>query len=232
MEAKGAVQYIGEIRHRVIRFLLIALTISVVAYVFSDVIIKYLQKPYGGTLAFYKLPEIFFVKIGIGISTGLFFAMPYLFARVSYILTSRFLTHPKRYALLLSVSACFLYFLGAFLTYTVLLPQGIKFLTKFGSQSIEPMISVQKYVSFCTIMIFGMGLFFQMPLIFLFLGRLGIINYRMLSSFRKYAILLIAIGAAIFTPTPDIINMLLMAGPLWLLYELSTLLVRIFPKKT
>ncbi|HIC92619.1 MAG TPA: twin-arginine translocase subunit TatC [Syntrophaceae bacterium] len=232
MEAKGTTQYIEEIRHRVIRFLLIALVISIVAYIFSDVIIKYLQKPYSGTLAFYKLPEAFFVKIGIGISTGLFFAMPYLFARLSYILTSRFLTHPKRYALLLSVSACMLYFLGAFLSYAILLPQGIKFLIKLGGQSIEPMISIQKYMSFCTVMIFGMGLFFQMPLILLFLGRVGMINYRMLSSFRKYAILLIAIGAAIFTPTSDIVNMLLMAGPLWLLYELSTLLVRIFPKKT
>jgi len=232
MDTKGSIQYIEEIRHQVIRFLLIALVISIVAYIFSDVIIKYLQKPYGRTLAFYRLPEPFFVKIGIGISTGLFFAMPYLFARLSYILTSRFLTHPKRYAFLLSVSACMLYFLGAFLSYAILLPQGIKFLIKLGGQSVEPMISIQKYVSFCTVMIFGMGLFFQMPLIFLFLGRLGMINYRMLSSFRKYAILLIAIAAAVFTPTPDIINMLLMAGPLWLLYELSTLLVRIFPKKT
>ncbi len=232
MKAKGIIEYLEEIRHRVIGFLLIALVISIAAYIFSDAIIKYLQRPYGGALAFYKLPEPFFVKIGIGISTGLFFAMPYLFARLSYILTSRFLAHPKGYALLLSVSACFLYFLGAFLSYAILLPQGIKFLTKIGGESIEPiMISIQKYISFCTVMIFGMGLFFQMPLIFLFLGRLGIVNYRMLSSFRQYAILLIAIGAAVFTPTPDIVNMLLMALPLWLLYELSVLLVRIFPKK-
>jgi sec-independent protein translocase protein TatC len=231
MEIGGLISYLEGIRHRVIGYLLFALAITVVAYIFSEQIIRYLHKPYGGTLAFYRLPEPFFVKIGISISTGLFVAMPYLFFEISYMVTARLASHPRRYALLMAFSACLLYFLGALIAYTVLLPQGIKFLTKFASQSIEPIISIQKYVSFCAIVIFAMALFFEMPLVFLFLCRVGLVDYKTLSSFRRYAILLMAIAAAVFTPTPDAVNMLLMAVPLWLLYEFSILLVRIFAKK-
>ena len=75
------------------------------------------------------------------------------------------------------------------------------------------------------------GITFQLPLVLVLLGRVGIVNHHFLSRNRRYAIMLLTIAAAILTPTPDAYNMLLLAGPLVVLYEISVWLVRIFGRE-
>ena len=93
------------------------------------------------------------------------------------------------------------------------------------------MISVGKYVSFCTVFIFGFGLTFELPLILALLSYIKIINVAFLNRNRRYAILLIAIVAAVVTPTPDIFNMALMGVPLYLLFEIGVILVKIIERR-
>jgi sec-independent protein translocase protein TatC len=93
------------------------------------------------------------------------------------------------------------------------------------------MISVGKYVSFCTAFIFGFGLTFELPLILALLSYIKVIKASFLTRNRRYAILLIAIIAAVVTPTPDVFNMSLMGGPLYILFEIGVILVKIIERK-
>jgi sec-independent protein translocase protein TatC len=93
------------------------------------------------------------------------------------------------------------------------------------------MISVGKYISFCSVFIFGFGLTFELPLILALLSYIRVVSAAFLTRNRKYAILLIAIVAAAVTPTPDAFNMGLMGVPLYLLFEIGIILVKIIERK-
>jgi sec-independent protein translocase protein TatC len=93
------------------------------------------------------------------------------------------------------------------------------------------MISVGKYISFCAGFIFAFGLIFELPLIFALLSYIKVVNATFLTRNRRYAILLIAIFSAVFTPTPDVFNMALMGGPLYFLFEIGVILVKIIERK-
>jgi sec-independent protein translocase protein TatC len=93
------------------------------------------------------------------------------------------------------------------------------------------MISVGKYISFCAVFVFAFGLTFELPLILALLSYIKVVNAAFLTRNRRYAILLIAILSAVVTPTPDVFNMSLMGGPLYLLFEIGILLVKIIERK-
>jgi sec-independent protein translocase protein TatC len=93
------------------------------------------------------------------------------------------------------------------------------------------MISVGKYISFCAAFIFAFGLTFELPLILALLSYIKVIEAAFLTRNRRYAILIIAILSAVLTPTPDIFNMALMGGPLYLLFEVGIILVKIIERK-
>jgi sec-independent protein translocase protein TatC len=129
------------------------------------------------------------------------------------------------------LTALLLFYLGAFFCYFVSLPFGVQFLLGYQSAHIKPMISVGKYVSFCAVFIFGFGLSFELPLILALLSYIKVVNAAFLTRNRKYAILLIAIIAAVVTPTPDVFNMSLMGVPLYLLFEVGVILVKIIERR-
>jgi sec-independent protein translocase protein TatC len=93
------------------------------------------------------------------------------------------------------------------------------------------MISAGKYVSFCTFFVFGFGLTFELPLILALLSTLRVVSAAFLTRNRRYAILLIAVAAAVITPTPDVFNMSLMGGPLYILFEIGVILVKVIERK-
>ena len=94
-----------------------------------------------------------------------------------------------------------------------------------------PIITVSSYISFAGMMLLGFGLSFELPVVGYVLGRIGVVNARSLSKGRAYAVIVILVVAAILTPTPDIFNQLLMAVPLYLLYEVTIIVVRLTGKK-
>jgi sec-independent protein translocase protein TatC len=112
----------------------------------------------------------------------------------------------------------------------VTLPYGVRFLLNFQTQHIEAIISVKKFVSFCFLLIIGFGLIFELPLSMILLARLGLTEAKVLARYRRYAILSITVIAAILTPTPDILNLALMGVPLYLLFEIGLVGMRIWKK--
>jgi len=121
--------------------------------------------------------------------------------------------------------------LGAGFGYFIIVPIGIKFLLSFSTDFIAPAISLGRYVSFVGVLTFAFGAIFEIPLVILFLARLGIVTPAFLSTKRRHAVVIIFILAAILTP-PDVITQCLMAGPLMILYELSVFFSKLACKRS
>ncbi len=114
----------------------------------------------------------------------------------------------------------------------MVLPFALNFLIAFGHKAgIQPTLSIGLYIDFVVKFLLAFAVIFQLPLVITLLSMLGILNPKTLAKQRRYAILLAFICAAILTPTPDIFNQVLMAGPIILLYELGILSARLFSKK-
>jgi len=116
--------------------------------------------------------------------------------------------------------------IGASFAFFVLAPRALYFLSNFGSDIFRWDPRAEEIISFFLTLMLGVGLMFELPLVLYILAKIGVVNTKRLSSVRKYAIILVMIAAAIITPTPDPFNMMLVAIPLYGLYELGILLTR------
>jgi len=108
-----------------------------------------------------------------------------------------------------------------------MLPAAIEVLLRFGADIASPQWRIGEYFSFVSALLIGMGFVFELPLVIFFLAKAGIVTSKMLSSYRKLAILLNFILAAIITPTGDPVNMSLVVLPLLVLYEIGVLLAKL-----
>jgi sec-independent protein translocase protein TatC len=116
-------------------------------------------------------------------------------------------------------SLCF--FSGVAFGYFVLLPTALAFFSSFGTQHIELNIAIDQYISFVLALIMGSGLVFELPMISYFLSKMGLLTPAFMRKYRRHAIVVILIIAAVVTPTPDMVTQTLMAMPMFLLYEVS-----------
>jgi sec-independent protein translocase protein TatC len=190
-----------------------------------------LQKPLGLPLVMYSLPEGLLSALRLAFFMGIFLTAPFLFHQLWRVFAPLVSLQARRYSVLIVFSATLLFYGGAFFCYFIVLPVGIRFLVTYGTESLRPMIGLSKYLTFSIGLIFAFALIFELPLIMVVLGRVGMVGYRGLARNRKYALLANSILSAILTPTPDAYTMLLMMAPMQALYELSVWLVRIFGKK-
>jgi sec-independent protein translocase protein TatC len=114
----------------------------------------------------------------------------------------------------------------------VVVPFAMSFLVTFGQeQGLKAMITVSSYIDFILKFTLAFGVVFEMPVVITLLSMLGVVTPQFLSKNRKYAILINFVIAAVLTPTPDIVNQSLMAGPLIILYEVGIICARVFGKK-
>ncbi len=139
--------------------------------------------------------------------------------------------HEKR-VLVPFVSLSTLCFLGgAAFGYFVVFPPAFKFLVGYNNEYLTSLPAVSEYFTLATRLLLAFGVIFEMPLFMVFLAKIGLIDDAFLARNRKYSILINFIIAAILTPTPDIVNQMMMGIPLVLLYEVSVVAVRVFGRK-
>ena len=221
------------LRGALIRIFIMIGVLGVFSYAFWKEALYFLQKPLGIPLVMYSLPEAFITSLRLALFLGIFLAVPLIFNGLWGALTPLFSSFPaRRYTLPVVLSASGLFYGGSFFCYFLVMPVGINFLVKYGSESnLQPMIGLSKYLTFAVGLIFAFGVIFELPLILLILGRIGVVGYHGLARNRKYALLLNSVLSAILTPTPDAYTMMLMMVPIQILYEASIWLVRIFGKK-
>ena len=126
-------------------------------------------------------------------------------------------------------SVCFI--AGAAFGYFIVFPPAFRFLVGYSNEFLTSLPAVSEYFSLATRLLLAFGVIFEMPILMVFLAKLGILDVSFLNRNRKYAILVNFIIAAILTPTPDVVNQMMMGIPLLVLYEVSVVAVWLFGRK-
>lgn len=179
-------------------------------------------------LVFFTVAEPFLAHVKLALAAALFMLMPLLAACLWRALAKPFqLSVPSQISFI--VCTCLLFYAGALFCYAITLAYGIEFLLGFSSEQLQPLISIDKFVSFVAVFILGFGLIFELPIFMIFTARSGLIPRQVFEKNRRYALLVISIIAALLTPTPDLFNMLLMGVPLYALYEVGIIAMKMMP---
>jgi len=232
MKREEIFQALSSLRKGLLQIIIVILLSAIIVFPISKEFLAYLcQRTLETDLVAYSIPEAFFSLLKLTLYTSLFCSIPVIFYHLwkafSPIFRSKGLSSTNG----ILFTSLFLFYLGAFFCFFVALPNGVKFLLGYQSAHIKPMISAGKYVSFCAVFIFGFGLTFELPLVLALLSTLRVVNAAFLTRNRKYAILLIGIIAAVVTPTPDVFNMSLMGVPMYALFEIGVILVKVIERK-
>ncbi len=194
-------------------------------YWFSPDILAFLQAYLNQKLAFFGVMEPILALLKLASVGALLLLAPWILWRVAQALEA-VLGISRRFAMIFVFTGLMLFYVGAAFCLFVTLPFGIDFLLGYQSAQIRPVISIGKFINFVGFFLLGFGLIFELPLFMTLTCKVGLCGYRVFAKYRRYAILIIAIVAAVLTPTPDVVNMSLMALPLYLLYEAGILIAR------
>lgn len=141
-------------------------------------------------------------------------------------------SHEKRLVLPFTIISTVCFLGGAAFGYFVVFPPAFRFLAGYSGEFLQVMPDVDEYFSLAIRLLLAFGVVFELPVLMVFLAKVGIVDADFLVRNRKYSILISFIIAAMVTPTPDVVNQFLMAGPLIVLYEVSIVAVRMFVGKT
>ena len=231
MQRETIIAALTGIRRVILKSLIFIGLAGTASFIFSRHMLRILIKASGVKLYYLTIQEVFFSSIKLALFAGIFFALPFIFFLAWNELKDLY-GIKKVYGWLLVFAAILLFYGGSVFCYTIVLPSGLTFLVSgYESAVLRAMISIDRYITFCSTMIFAFGTTFEVPLILLALGKLGIVKAKMLVRTRRYAILGIVIASALITPTPDVYNLMLLAVPMYVFYEIGIILVKLVAEK-
>ncbi|MDP3284635.1 MAG: twin-arginine translocase subunit TatC [Desulfobacterales bacterium] len=219
--------HLEELRKRLV-ICCVAIGIGVViAYGFKEKLFEILTLPLiremrpGDKLIFTGLTEAFFTYMKVSFLAGIMLASPVIIYQFWAFVGPGLYQKERRYFVPIVLLSLFFFAGGSFFCFFVVFPFAFKFFLSFATDVIQPLPSMKEYLSFASVTMLAFGLVFELPLVIVFLARLGVVTVDFLRKNRKYAILLIFLVAAILTPGPDVVSQVLMAFPLMFLYEIS-----------
>jgi len=193
--------------------------------------LSYQEKNPGLNLVFLAPAEALWMHFKISLISGVVLSSPIIFYEIWRFVSPGLLEKEKRFAIPFVLVTTFLFLIGAIFCFIIVLPFAMNFLLTYKTENLKPMLSVGRYIDFCLKFILAFGAIFELPVVVLFLTRMGIVTPEFLSKNRKYAVLIAFVIAAILTPTPDAFNQTLMAGPIILLYEVGIIASKVFGRR-
>ncbi|MGH2400307.1 MAG: twin-arginine translocase subunit TatC [bacterium] len=221
------VEHLEELRTRLLISLAAFVVAMLLSFLFVEPILQLLIKPVG-RVVFTAPTEAFYVRLKVAALSGAFLSLPVVLYQVWRFVGVGLTPTERRSSLSLLPFSLMLFVGGAAFAFFAILPVGVKFLLGYQTESLVPMISVGAYTSFATAFVLAFGLVFQLPIVILFLARIGVVTPASLVAGRRYALLGIVVLSAILTPGGDVFSMALMAVPTYLLYEASIWIARAF----
>ncbi|MFN4196700.1 MAG: twin-arginine translocase subunit TatC [Caldimicrobium sp.] len=210
-------------------FIPIALLLYLFLFFLSPDLLLYLEHRFQQKFVFFSPSEPILALLRFSLT--LFFLISFPFAYLGLlILINDIFSLKKKFLLLVYFLGLFFFYTGVAFSYFITLPYGIKFLISFKTKSLEPAISLSHFVNFFSFFLLIFGFIFELPLILAFLIMLNIIKPAMVTKYRKEIFFFIVVFSAIITPTPDAINMSLLAVPLYILFEAGLLLGKVIKR--
>ncbi len=212
--------HLEELRHRLIVIVAGIAVGFAASYGFSQQILFFLQRPLPTKLVFIAPTEAFFVNIKVAFYAALFLSGPLILFEVWEFVAPGLYEHERRYSFPFLIISTVLFLVGGLFAYVVILPVVLHFLITQGGDLWKPNITLSSYLSFCMKLILAAGLLFEFPVLMYFLTKVGVVTPEFLVKNRKYALLAAFVIAAVLTP-PDVFSQILLAVPLYLLFEVS-----------
>lgn len=222
------IQHLEELRRVLISSIAATFVMAAVCWFASDTIQPLLLEPVtatGNKMVYIGVTEALFTKIKLSIFLGFLAALPVILWKFWGFIIPALRKKEKTYFTLFVLISYILFMAGLAFGFVVVFRLGVKYLLHYGGADLMPMLTIGKYISFAVTFLLPFGLVFEIPLASLFLAGLGVLSYRWMAGRRKMAIVITVIMASALIPSPDIITVLLMAAPMYLLYEVSVYLV-------
>lgn len=173
-----------------------------------------------------ELTRQFVVHMMTSLYVGIIVAAPYIIFELYRFISPGLYENERRYTTPLVIASYFMFMMGILFCYFILFPITFRFLANYQvDTSIQNLISLESYIDTLVFLSLAMGIIFEIPILSWLLGRLGILHRQQMQQYRRHAIVIILIIAAIITPTSDAITLAIVSLPMYLLYEVSILLV-------
>lgn len=234
--------HLDELRSVIIRVIVISALAAVAAFVMKDEMFDIVLAPRTSEFVTYRLmgvepfsihlmntglTEQFMMHLKTAMYFGVLVAAPYIIWQLFHFVSPALYEGERLYARVLCLSGYLMFMLGTLLNYFLIFPLTVKFLGTYQvSPDVANMLTLQSYMDTLMMMNLVMGIVFELPVVSWILGRMGLISRSVMRSMRRHAVVVILIVAAVITPTTDAFTMFIVALPIWMLYELSILIVK------
>lgn len=223
--------HLFELRDRLIRALLAILIVFVCLFPWAKELYTLLAQPLlstlpkGGQMIATDVVGVFLVPMKVTLMVAFLVTLPYVLYQAWAFVAPGLYAHEKRLVLPLIVASVLLFFIGMSFAYFLVFPTVFKFMASVAPEGVAWMTDIDKYLSFVLSTFLAFGITFEVPVVVIVLVRIGLVTVEKLCEIRPYVIVGAFVIGAIFTP-PDVLSQVMLAVPLWLLYELGILLSR------
>jgi sec-independent protein translocase protein TatC len=231
----GFLDHLEELRWRIIRALIGIVIGAIICWIFIDFIINeiMIRPAISNKLRLQNLRPFgqVFLYMQVALIGGIILSLPNILYQFWKFIAPGLYPKEKKYIFWIVFFTSFCFLAGVAFAYFVMMPMALQFFVGFGSEKIENIIAINEYISFLVSVILGAGVVFELPMASWFLSKLGILSPGFMRKYRRHAIVVIFILAAILTPGTDPVSQILLAVPLMTLYEISIWICKIAQRK-
>jgi sec-independent protein translocase protein TatC len=229
------IDHLTELRIRIMNAGYAIIFGTLLCYGFSEKIFNLVRRPITpylptGGLVFTAPMDKFIAHLKLSLACGIIVSAPFWLYQIWLFVAPGLYSREKKYATTFIFSGSVLFVLGVIFSYAVVLPMAFHFLMNYGGDVDKPMITIDYYLSFFTQTCLMFGAAFEMPMVLIVMGMLGIVSQKFLREKRRYAVMIISILSAVITP-PDVLSMVMMLVPMLALYEIGVFFVGFFERK-
>jgi sec-independent protein translocase protein TatC len=230
------VEHLSELRRRIIISIIAVSLGAIVCFIFSESVIRFFVNYYRdathgekNALIFLGPLDAFLTRIKIATYGGIVLALPVWLFELWRFITPGLNPKEKRYAIPFIFASIALFALGGYIA-LLTLPKALEFLLDIGGSQLRPELTADKYLGLVSLMIIAFGVAFEFPVVLVFLLLARVLTTRQLRRWRRPAILIIVVFAAVITPSQDPYSLFAMAIPMYIFYELSIIVGRILKR--
>ncbi|MBR5928775.1 MAG: twin-arginine translocase subunit TatC [Prevotella sp.] len=234
--------HLDVLRSSIIRMIVAAVVMGIVAFFLKDWLFDIVLAPKDSNFITYRLlgiepfsiqlvntglTEQFMIHMKVALMAGILVASPYIIYTLFRFVSPALYENEKRHSVRITVAAYVMFLVGVVVNFFLIFPLTVRFLGTYKvSEEVMTMLTITSYIDTLLMMSLVFGIIFEIPVVSWLLAKAGMLKSSWMTKYRRHAIVAILIIAAIITPTADIMTLVIVSLPIWLLYEVSILLVR------
>ena len=240
-------EHLDVLRDSIIRMVVAAVVLGVVAFCLKEPLFDIVLAPKDSDFITYRwlggeafsinlintgLAEQFLIHMKVALMVGILVASPYILFLLFRFIAPALYENERRYSVRITVAAYAMFLLGIVVNYFIIFPLTVRFLGTYQvSETVSNMLTISSYIDTMMMMSLIFGIIFEIPVISWLLAIFGLLKASWMSQYRRHAVIAILILAAAITPTGDALTLVIVALPIWLLYEVSILIVKMSEKQ-